>query len=342
VKLGTAEITIPPRVVYFAALLLVSACGGIAFHESGEESRGVEVRDGELVFQSGFEENTRIVPLGENNHQFLGRDNTLPEKSDWVEGLRNQARITDCSINYTGGNPTQRFAKIIQEPGNPTNRVLWFWLNDYYPGWQGNVNGRVQIDLYGIEEGYREFYQSMRVFLHEDFLVLRNYPQKITWLSISEIWNNKWWISGEKYGFRITLGVGKYTDIENDLHFILSADDAEQRGVWHGDNTSVKVPIGKWFTMEYYFKEGDVRNGRFCMAITPEGEDRVVVFDITNFTHHTKDPSPDGVSGYNPMKLYTSREVIEYMRSHGRTLQIYWDDFKIWKGGRPPIGRRDH
>jgi len=35
------------------------------------------------------------------------------------------------------------------------------------------------------------------------------------------------------------------------------------------------------------------------------------------------------------LKLYTSKGLIDYMNSKGKTLQIYWDDFKLWKDKRP-------
>jgi hypothetical protein len=51
-----------------------------------------------------------------------------------------------------------------------------------------------------------------------------------------------------------------------------------------------------------------------------------------------QDPAPDGVSDFNPMKLYTSRRLLEHMKSRGKTLQIYWDDFELWKNRRPGRG----
>ena len=53
------------------------------------------------------------------------------------------------------------------------------------------------------------------------------------------------------------------------------------------------------------------------------------------FTHNSKDPGPDGVSDFNPLKLYTSKSLIDFMRKNGKTLQIYWDDFKLWKNKKP-------
>ena len=97
----------------------------------------------------------------------------------------------------------------------------------------------------------------------------------------------------------------------------------------------MKVPVGKWFTLEYYYKEGNAENGRFWMSIQPDGENKSVIYDLHMITHNTKDPNPDGVTDFNPIKLYTSKELIDFMASQGKTLQIYWDDFKLWKDKRP-------
>lgn len=291
----------------------------------------------ELVFQSGFEGSCQVVSFGEINNKIIGKDNTLAEKNDWVNDLDSADRYNNIYFNYTGGDSTKRFAKIIPEPGHPNNKVLWYWLNDSWLASENQQKARVQLDFYGIKKGYKEFYQSVRVFLHDDFNTLKTYPHPINWLTLSEFWNNEWWVKTEKYGFRITLGIGKAA-AESDLYFILNAENAGQKEVWNARNENrnkVKVPIGKWFTMEYYYKEGDKENGRFYMAITPEGESKQVVFDVKNYTQNTTDPAPDGVTGYNPMKLYTSKEVVGFMRSQGKTLQVYWDDFKLWKNKRP-------
>ena len=170
----------------------------------------------------------------------------------------------------------------------------------------------------------------MRVFLHKDFNALRKYPQSIPWLTIAEFWNNEWWVAGEQNGFRITVGVGKPTAAESDLYFILEAEDAGQKKVWEADKASAKVPIGQWFTLEYYFREGNKVTGRFTMVITPDGGERQVLFDVNDYTHNSYDLAPNGLSGYNPMKLYTSREVVGFMKNQGKALQIYWDDFELW------------
>lgn len=292
----------------------------------------------ELIFQSGFEPQSKIIPNTANPHadaDIVGIDTSLSEKNDWVNELDNHPDIGDFMLQYQGGDTSMRYAKIIPEPGNPANHVLHFWLD------QPNVNGkkgRIQGNIYG-GNGLKEFYQSVRIFLHEDFQMVRSYPDKIHWLTIAEFWNNIIWNQNVPYGFRITLGVGKSTSHESDLHFILDAQDSKlfkdgkQKYItkWAETNDDIQVPVGKWFTLEYYYKEGDNNNGRFYMTITTEGESKKTVFDVTAFTHNTKDPHPDGVSHFNPIKLYTSKKLIDFMGSNNKTLQIYWDDFKLWK-----------
>jgi hypothetical protein len=181
------------------------------------------------------------------------------------------------------------------------------------------------------------------MFLPADFNSVKTYPKEIRWLTIAEYWNNITWSQTVPYGFRITVGIGKPTALESDLYFIIDAEDCQlfkdgkqkYTTVWAQTNKAVKVPIGKWFTLDYYYKEGDQTNGRYYLSIMPDGESKQVVFDIKNFTHNTADPNPDGVTDFNPMKLYTSKDLINYLRSKNKTLQIYWDDFKLWKDKRP-------
>jgi hypothetical protein len=288
----------------------------------------------ELIFQSGFEDNCEIVPLGASQHDLIGQDTTLREKNDWVEDLEKRAGIKMFRFDYTGGDISQRFVRIVPEPSNPTNRVLWFWLNDSWKADGGVVKARVQADIYGVKEGLKEFYQSVRVFLPEDWNVVRRYPHPIHWCTISEFWNDVYWPNNPK-GFRVTLGIGKPSAPTGDLYFLLDAQGPEMRRVWIAHNEQVKVPIGRWFTLDCYFKEGDSQNGRFYVAVTPDGQARQVVYDVLGWTRNTTNPTPDGITDWNPMKLYTSKELVAFVKSQGKTLQIYWDDFRLWKNRQP-------
>lgn len=328
-------------IVFIAMAILLAACSASIGQHSDAGANDKSTGTAELIFQNGFEGTSGVIAEQDTNdhgatlERMTGADNTLNKKSNWDEDLKAYLKGGAMEVQYTGGDSTKRHARIITDPTNPNNKVLHYWLNDSWAASEGQTKARIQTNLYGIKGGFKEFYQSVRAFLTEDFNALKAYPQKITWCTLSEFWNNEWWVSGEPYGFRVTLGIGKQPGAGSDLHFILNAEDAGFKEVWNGDNPNSKVPIGKWFTMDYYFKEGNKETGRFWMAITPDGEPAQVVFDVRNFTHNTKDPAPNGLTGYNPMKLYTSKDIVAFAKAQGKTLQIYWDDFKLWKNKKP-------
>jgi hypothetical protein len=299
----------------------------------------------QLIFQTGFGGTSEVkakdkadLALVKSNYALdyiAGKDTDLPEKSDWKADLDDSPIAGNFFIEYTGGEPSQRYARIVSEPKKPSNKILKFWLGDYWSASEGQEKARIQTSLYGIRGGYKEFYHSQRVYLHPDFKAVESFPDKITWLTLGEYWNNEWWVPTEKYGFRITFGIGKARAEDKKLRFHLEGEDAGQIEVWRTHNNKVEVPIGKWFTMETYFKEGNKDTGRFYIAITPEGGKRQVLFDIRNYTHSTYDPAPGGITGFNPQKLYTSKQILTHVKSKGKALQVYWDDFKLWTDKRP-------
>jgi len=292
----------------------------------------------ELIFQSGFEPGSKVIPRGDDA-DIVGTDNSFNALNDWAKNLDNHPEVGDFNLQYQGGQASQRFAKIIPEPDNPENHVLHFWLNE--PNVKGR-KGRIQANIYG-GTGWKEFYQSTRIFLHNDFNAVKSFPDKINWLTIAEYWNNITWSQSVPNRYRLTLGIGKPEKGESELYFIIDGQDCQlfENGsqkyttIWSEINKKVPVPIGKWFTAEYYYREGDENKGRYYMAIQPEGEEKQVVFDVSRFTHNSSDPKPDGVSDFNPLKLYTSKKLIDFMNENDKTLQIYWDDVKLWKNKRP-------
>ena len=285
-----------------------------------------------LLFQSGFEPTSRVV----DGNRLVSRDETFEEKSDWETDINHLAR--SLRINSTGGDASQRFARIIPEPGNPDNHVMLFQINE---GWLNNQSriARVQFDLYGIRTGLKEFYQTVRIYLPEEsFNTVKEYPRSGFWLMIFEVWNNITWSQTVPHRFRVSLYLNKDTTEKSELHFLLRGQDCElfedgrQRytTIWTAKNEDIIVPTGEWFTMHYYFKEGNAETGRVIVAIETEKEGIRTVFDVTNFTHCTTDPAPDGVTEFNPLKWYTSMDIANFVRDRGKSLQIIWDDLRIY------------
>lgn len=294
---------------------------------------------GSLVFQSNFEASSQIIPYGAVNDRIIGTDASLASNSSW-DALEGNVLTSKPYFNYNGGDSSKRFARLVNDPTRTGNKVLQYHIKDHWSDVSSSsVKARVQYEFYGIKGGYKEYYQSVRIYLPDEFNLLRKYPNTINWLTIVEIWNNITWSQTVPYGYRLTLGIGKPVPTESDLCFIVEGQDCilnpdnsqKYTTIWSDRAPKVKIPVGQWFTMEYYFKEGSAKNGRFYMTIQPDGGNKQLVFDITNVTHNTKDPNPDGVTQFNPMKMYTSKELVDYLKLQGRSLNIYWDEFRLWK-----------
>jgi len=283
----------------------------------------------ELIFHSGFEPNVKDTTDGVAS-DIYGIDKSVSPPNDWILDLEGHPNIGTFDIQYQGGNDTMRFAKIIQDPGNANNKILQYWLK--YPN-VGGVKGRIQSNLYSNSNLF-EISQKVRLYLPSDWNIIKNSNVTIEWLTIMEFWNNLPF-QDSIHPFRITLGIHKKDSLSKKLTFNLKAQIMPNPPpwpiIWEESDTSFSVPVEQWMTLELYFKEGGSANGRFIMAVTPDGGPREVIFNVTDYTHHPNDSSPDGLVRYNPMKLYTSDGVIDYVRNNGGILQVYWDDFELWK-----------
>lgn len=310
------------------ALIHLSASVILAVLCLGQSAYGAPPPAAELLYRTGFGAGTKIVPIHPasptSDDDLIDEANAAPHPE--LKGIK---------FAYEGGDQTMRYARIVEERGNPANKVLRFWAN------QANAKEfsktRIQADVKGVKKGLKEISMSVRLYLPQDMALLKQYPLEITWLTIMEVWNNA---PLRPFPFRVTVGLRKPAKGEGPLRFHVSAQDIDQTDpkkakfttLWSNLNEQVEAPIGKWMTLEYSITEGDARSGRFFMAVTPQGGARTVLFDVTHFTHHTQDPAPDGFTAWNPMKLYTSRQLADYMRGQGKALEMVWDDLSIWKG----------
>ena len=284
-------------------------------------------------FDSGFEESIDIVEDNVKQVMYLNSKNLIPCCQDG-KNIKDKLRFGGVDIQFQGGSSQDRGAGIITDPVNEKNKVLAFWLG------RPNVlnakgvpeKGRVQMNVAG-NKGIHHVKMSVRLFLHPDFKILSKYPEPITWLIISEWWNNNNWTQN-KFPFRV--GVTLYKDAgEAPLYFLSHAQTADvgkdqwNHTVWRSLNKQFPVPIGKWMTLDYEFIEGDANQGRFFLAVTPDEGERVIVFDVHNYTHHPDDKNPDGLAEFNPLKLYTDASIINFLGVRGKMLQMYWDDLQL-------------
>jgi len=284
-----------------------------------------------LIFQTGFEPGTKIINQNKNDATIIGTDRTFKNWNNWKLHLERNPKIGYFNIQYQGGNANQRLAEIVPDPYDPNNNSLKFWIKE--PNVDQDV-GRVQANIYN-NKCIKKLDYSVRLLLPSEFNNVKKAPFRIKWLTLMEFWNNANW-EAEPNQFRITVNLQKSSKSTDSLRIGIRSQIRDHKlnkwkdpHVWDYMNSTFAVPVGKWMNIEVHFVEGDDTSGRFILSITPEGGSKSVIHDITNFTHHPNDPNPDGLSHFNPMKLYTSKEVIEQVTSTGSLLNVYWDDFRL-------------
>lgn len=103
------------------------------------------------------------------------------------------------------------------------------------------------------------------------------------------------------------------------------------RELWTEVGSGFEVSLGEWLDVEVGYKIGDRQNGRFYMAVKRTGDNEfTTVFDITNWTYHPRSPTPVPMTAWQPLKLYTSGNIIDIVRRRGGVLQMYYDDLEIY------------
>jgi hypothetical protein len=298
-----------------ACMLIVTSSHAVTAQES-------------LVFRSGYE--AGIIP---NSSVALtdirGRDSV--SGFDWVTDLEGHPDVGSWSVEYTGGTDAQRWARVIAEPGNPGNQVLWY--NIIEPN-ASNGNGRVQSSLYG-NGSIREFTMRNRLYLHEDLELLVQTFGGFSFFTLFEFWNNPNW-TRDPYPFRIAINLSKTAGIGEPLRALIyaqvdtsgSAGLSQWTDLWREVST-VPIPIAKWVNWDVYLKEGTAETGRMIVKITPEGGQTVTLFDLSVPTQHPDNPNPNGFTHFNPQKVYTSASRVNLLREAGKSVQVYWDDFEL-------------
>lgn len=294
--------------------------------------------DEELLFQTGF--NNTTLNNGEyKNAVFSGTDLSLSEKNSWENFVENPS-VGFVEIGYEDGEDNQRIAKIETDPDDATNQIMSYQILEPHIKEGSHYKGRVQLSV-NNNQCIKEIYQTVKLKLHPDMEHLTQWSERMPWLTVFEFWNNATW-SNEKRTFRVTVNLFKDAEGPVDaLHFHVKADHqkcnwCEWKSDWEEEATHFAIPIDEWMELELYLLEGDENNGRFYLAVTPESSGtKTVLFDITNRTQHEKEKCPDGFTHFQPMKMYTSDAVINYMKESNKQLKFYWDDWKIFKNKKP-------
>lgn len=283
-----------------------------------------------LLFQTGFQQ-TSLTDGAYQNALFSGSDSLLTAPNDWAI-FSAQENIETVEITYEDGDTSDRYARIVSD--STGNSVLEFRLIEAAISEGSKRKGRVQMNL--TTSCLREIYYTVQMRLHSDMAALRDWEEKIDWLTIFEFWNNADWTK-EKFPFRVSINLAKAAGAGNPLYVHAAGQQKQNcyacawKTVWEQAATDFALPFGEWVTWELYLREGDADNGRFYLAVTPQNGSKQILFDIQNYTQHPDETCPDGFTQINPMKLYTSQALVDYLRNQDKQLSIYWDNWQLYR-----------
>ena len=317
-------------------LLLVGAIAPAQIYAQTNQNAALPSK---LILRSGFEADTAIYNVNANILVFQGIEQSVALPNSW-KGTNSYPGLGNiyCQLG-SPGSVRDRRVSIVNDPQNSTNHVLMFQINHATePG--SPVKGRVSMNI-GENKGLKEIYYKVRVMLPSDFGYLKDYTFKSgNWLTLMEFWENPDWTVPAPYPFRVTLYVVNSPDHAN-LNFGVEAqtmDPNNWKSIWRVQNTSFNLPFDEWFTAEVYCREGDSLTGRFYLSVTRSDARKSVIFDVKDYTYHPSNPAPEGLRYINPMKLYCSKSVVDWVSNHqpqGGVLKVYWDDFELWENKRP-------
>ena len=291
----------------------------------------------ELLFNFGFED--VLLSQNDNRAEISGIDAGYTSNNNWNEWNSTADNPAGTiSIYYEDGDISQRTAELTSDPLDASNQVLHYKINSTNVSKNNKPSkSRIQMELHDTE-CIKEYYQTVKIMLPSSMTILEDYPDKIHWLSIFEFWNNGNW-TNEKYPFRITVGLNKISTASDNLHLKVDAQTFKKpnnfKTIWEETATSFDIPFDQWMELELYVLEGDESNGRFYLAVTPDGSAKQVLFDINNTTQHPKEKCPDGFTHIHPLKWYTSHELTDFAKGEGESLEIYWDDWRVWRNKTP-------
>lgn len=239
-------------------------------------------------------------------------------------------------IQFEGGTSAQRDATFEADPLDPSNTALHFEVAD---GWidenpeTGAARARVQLNAYNIPAANHIVYKH-RMLIPESMAEMKNIDGLSNFLTISEWWNDAGWEASD-YPFRISVNLTKKdAAIGTPLTLEITAQKKDESNEFTGSiwrvTSEYELPIGEWFDVRYEMVDGDDTTGRWRMHIT-DSEGIHTIADVTNYTHHPDNPSSDGMTDLNPIKLYTSTDpLIDHMVANSTQVDLWFDDLRIW------------
>lgn len=251
------------------------------------------------------------------------------------DGLKKHAYVENFEINNVGG-IAYAYQKIQADPLNANRKALFATVLDDDPNKSGTT--RAQMSLrFKDEVNLQVYHTSQRIYLSPDIGYLEKYSSSVTWFTLVEIWNKRVaeWDGSESGSARWGLAINKDSGDGKTFYWRLKSDYMQPEArhderMWTYLNKTVPIPLGKWFTLDVYMKRGEGSNGRMIVKIIPDGGQAQVLFDVANSTIYPGHPEIP-VKSWQSFKLYTNDVYLDWMRTNGKTVSAYYNDFTWYK-----------
>lgn len=263
------------------------------------------------------------------------------QKSKWlVASDKNDSSVFDkyrnkeigkIKIFYETQNLDAAIAQVDDAPEKEGKKALHFKIVSPNVKKEGrNPKSRIQLGI-AKKPGFKSFVSEVSIFLPTSMDELNNYPDQISWLTLHEFWNAP--VKSVGKTFRIAIGLCKSK--KGKLYFGYRSQDyigEKFIDVAKSDNDSCEVPIGRWFRLRTEIIEGDKDSGSFCLTIK-DGNQEKTIYKFKTQTMATvfcKKLYPrQGFTSLQPLKLYTSTRLTNWMKQKGCALEAYFTDWKF-------------
>jgi hypothetical protein len=234
------------------------------------------------------------------------------------------------------GGISYAYQKIENDPIQPVTKAMYAAILDDDPNVSGTT--RAQMSL-RFKDGVNlpVYHTSHRMYLNPDIAYMQNYSSSITWFELFEIWNKHvdTWDGDVAGSARWSLYVYKDSGVGQPLYWVMKSEymqpaNMAYQNIWKATNRTIALPIGKWFTLDMYMKRGEGSEGRLILKITPDGEPTKTLFDIVNSTIYPGHPEIQ-LKSWQPFKLYLDDAYLDWMRTNGKRISAYYNDFKWYQ-----------
>ncbi len=270
-----------------------------------------------LLFKSGFEGSSQVVPFQGSLHTLVGQDGDFSWETDLPEVKKenayNSASRSPRFFYIAGDDPDPfvetRIENVLGHTGKPTN-ALYMAVKDDYLDYETRT--RNEFSIYPPLD-FHQAYISYWVKFQENYKEVwpEGYGQRML-MELKERSN----IGHQQYRWNINV-----RRIGEELYWHLSGIQVlpEVKVEWGVTNTDIPVPVGEWIRIEAFWRQGDENEGRLWLAMN--GQE---IADFRGRTQHSSDPQD--LHFWSIFKLYTN---IPWFETGALQYQLI-DDVEIW------------